>query len=124
MATDNHVYFADFGLAMSRRFDLLPEENAFFEKHSDYDRYYVITELAKNAIAAVVHEEDAILLDTYLSTKKMTIALPPAVASIAQRYRPIAVLMDKFFQGLRRESKSTPYPKIELEREWNKLQNT
>ena len=123
LASNNHVYFADFGLAMSQKFDLLPEERAFFEKHIDYDRYYVVSELAKNAIAATVHDGSEVLLDTYLSTKKMTMALPPAVASIAQRYRPIAVLMDKFFQGLRKESKSTPYPKIELEREWTKLQS-
>jgi serine/threonine protein kinase len=123
LANNNHVYFADFGLAMSQKFDLLPEERAFFEKHIDYDRYYVVTELAKNAIAATVHQENEVLLDTYLSTGKMTI-LPLAVASIAQRYRPIAILMDKFFQGLQKESKSTPFPKIELEREWTKLQST
>lgn len=124
LASNNHVYFADFGLAMSQKFDLLSEERTFFEKHIDYDRYYVVTELAKNVIAATVHEENEVLLDSYLSNGKMTFTLPLAVASIAQRYRPIAILMDKFFQGLRKESKSTPYPKIELEREWTKLQST
>jgi tRNA A-37 threonylcarbamoyl transferase component Bud32 len=124
LASNNHVYFADFGLSMSRQFDLLPEERTFFDKHSDYDRYYVVLELARNAIAATVHEESQVLVDSYFSSVKMTITLPLAVASIAQRYKPIALLMDKFFQGLQKESKSTPYPKIELEQEWTKLQST
>jgi tRNA A-37 threonylcarbamoyl transferase component Bud32 len=121
---DNHIYFADFGLAMSHQFNFSPEEKTFFEKHSDYDRYYVVTELAFNALAATVHEKDETLLDMYLSTEQMTATLPPAVASIAERYRSIALLMNTFFQGLRKESKSTPYPQLELEREWTKLQSS
>ncbi|MBA3602373.1 MAG: protein kinase family protein [Parachlamydiaceae bacterium] len=123
LASNDHVYFADFGLAMSHKFDCSLEEMTFFEKHSSYDRYYVVSELVKNAIAATVHEGSEVLLNAYLSTEKMTTTLPSAVASIAERYRPIAVLMDKFFQGLRKESKSTPYPEAELSREWAKLQD-
>lgn len=97
----------------------LEGEEAFFKKHIDYDRYYVVTELAKNAIAATVPNGGDVL-DTYLSGGKMTVSLPSAISSITERYRPIAVLMEKFFRGLQTESKSTPYPKEELEREWTK----
>ncbi|MBA3603628.1 MAG: hypothetical protein H0W50_08305 [Parachlamydiaceae bacterium] len=111
LASNNRVYFADFGLAMSHKFDFSPEEQDFFEKHSDYDRYYLAAELVRNGIAATVREDSDVFLDAYLSAEKMTSILPSAVASIAERYRPIAVLMDKFLQGLLKESKSTPYPK-------------
>ncbi len=122
LATSSHVYFADFGLAMSRKFDLSPEERAFFEKHIDYDRYYVVAELAKRAIATTLGDEEGeSALNKYLSPERMTIVLPPAVESIAQRYRPITVLMGKLFHSLRKQSKSTPYPEAELAREWTKL---
>lgn len=122
LASNSHVYFADFGLAMSRRFDLSPEERAFLEKHIDYDRYYVVAELAQRAIATTLGDKEGeVALDTYLSPEKMTIVLPPAVESIAQRYRPIAVLMGNLFRGLREHSKSTPYPEAELSREWTRL---
>ncbi len=122
MASNNHVYFADFGLAMSHKFDFSAEEMAFFEKHSDYDRYYLAAELVKNSIAVTAPEQSNVFLDEYLSGKKMTSILSSAVASIADRYRPIAVLMDKFMHGLVEGSKSTPYPKTELSQEWTKLQ--
>jgi hypothetical protein len=124
LANDNHIYFADFGLATSRKFDLSPEERAFLERHIDYDRYYVIGELARRAIALTLKDEEGeIALNEYFSPKKMTIVLPPAIESIAQRYRPIAILMDNFFRDLREHSKTTPYPEAELAREWSKLKN-
>ncbi len=123
MASNNHVYFADFGLATSRRFDLSAQERAFFEQHRDYDCYYIVAELAKRMIAtATVPEEQQALLDTYLSTRHVITRLPPAVASIAQRYRSIASLMNTFFQRLRTRSKGTPYPTDALEHEWAKIQ--
>lgn len=123
LANNGHVYFADFGLAISRSFDLSPDERAFLEKHIDYDRYYVVAELAKRSIVSTLKDEEKeVALDTYFSSsERMTIALPPAIESIAQRYRPIAILMGNFFCGLREHSKSTPYPEMELAREWTKL---
>jgi len=122
LTNNGHVYFADFGLAMSRRFDLSPDERAFLEKHIDYDRYYVVAELAKQSIVSTLRDEEReAALDVYLSPERMTVALPSGVESIAQRYRPIAVLMGNFFRGLREHSKSTPYPETELAREWTRL---
>ncbi len=123
LTDNNHVYFADLGLALSRRFDLSLEERVFLEKHIDYDRYYVVGALAQHAIArAFGDKEGEVALNSYLSSEKMTIVLPPSVKSIAQRYRPIALLMHKFLTGLREQSKSTQYPETELAREWTALQ--
>lgn len=124
LANNNHVYFADFGLSISREFDLAPEERAFFEKHIDYDRYYVAAELANRSIVATLGEKESeSVLDDYVAPEnKITYFHGPSdVASITQRYRPIAVLMGNLFQGLREQSKSTPYPEAELTREWSKL---
>jgi hypothetical protein len=125
LTNNNHVYFADFGLAISQEFDLSLEERAFFEKHIDYDRYYVASALAQHALSRTVGDESAeVVLNMYLSSEKMTILLPPAVESLARRYKPIAILMGKFFQGLREQSKSTPYPVAELAREWTILKKS
>jgi predicted unusual protein kinase regulating ubiquinone biosynthesis (AarF/ABC1/UbiB family) len=112
--SNNHVYFADFGLSIAENFKLSAKERAFFEKHSNYDRYFVVAELVQRAIVAAVGQaESEAVLDDYLSNRPMTIELPPAVASLAQRYRPIAILMNQFLQNLR-ESKNTPYPEDDL----------
>jgi serine/threonine protein kinase len=124
LAGNRHVYFADFGLAISQEFNLSLEEEAFFQKHSDYDRCYVVAELARRVISSTLGKEKSeVVLDTYFSNEKMTVMLPSTVASIGRRYRPIAILMDKFFRSLREGSKSTPYPEAELTREWNKAVN-
>jgi hypothetical protein len=123
-ATDNHIYFADFGLATSLEFDLAPDERAFFEKHRDYDRYSVLWRLAGTAITATLTDEESeVLLKKYQSTEKMTLALPQGIGAIAERYRPIATLMANFFKGLQDTSKSTPYPEAELAHEWSKIQH-
>jgi len=122
LAHNNHIYFADFGLATSRKFDLSPEERAFLEKHIDYDRYYVVAELGQSAVVATLKEEEMEdALNAYLSPGKMTVVLPSALNSIAERCRPIATLIYRFFHGLREHSKSTPFPEAELAREWAKL---
>ncbi len=128
LTNNNHVYFADFGLAMHQDFDFSPEERAFFNKHRDYDRFYVAAELAKVAVAPYFQgptpyfqgTESEELWNNYYSTEKIIITLPTDVASIAKKYRSIAILMETFLADLRK-SKSTPYPEVELAREWAKL---
>lgn len=123
LASQNHVYFADFGLAISHRFDLSPEEMAFCDIHRDYDRYYVLTELIIKAISSTVPPDKIEeVLDAYFSSEGSAITLPPSIAPFAERYRPIVVLMGTFFQALRERSKSTPYPEAQLALEWSKLQ--
>ena len=94
------------------------------EKHQDYDRYYLVTFLAREAIFATAMPKDDAecdqLWDAYLCNQK-PVQLPSAVTSMAAKYRPIAALMDRLFHGLRNESKHTPYPEEALAREWKKL---
>lgn len=111
LTNGKHVYFADFGLAISKEFELTSEERAFIDKHRDYDRMYVASELACAAIQMSV-DPSAIesAFDQYFSDKPLELMLPSSQDGIAQCYRPLARVMDNFMRGLREHSKSTPYP--------------
>lgn len=122
LSNNNHIYFADFGLAISQGFELSSEEIDFFEKHVDYDRYYVASALARGAIDATLGEGKCeLMLNTYRSTGKIETALPPAITPIVQKYLPVADVMDDFFRRLQKQSKSTPFPEDALARAWDQL---
>lgn len=110
LTNGKHVYFADFGLAISQEFDLTVEERAFIDQHRDYDRMYVASELACAALKMSVEpselEEAA---DQYLSEGPLDCTLPSPQDGIARRYRNLARLKENFMGDLR-EKKSTPYP--------------
>ncbi|KJW07866.1 hypothetical protein OTUT144_0036 [Orientia tsutsugamushi str. UT144] len=40
----------------------------------------------------------------------------PAINTIINRYAPIALIMDEFFQKLQKKSKSTTYPATQVEK--------
>ncbi len=135
LANRDHVYFADFGLAISRRFDLSPEERAFFDAHGDYDRSCIAAELFENTIIAGLRDKNGIepmrdqkgneALDQYFKSgnmKDLEKILPADIKPITNRYGRIAALMRNFISELRRDpSKTTPYPKSQLALEWSKL---
>lgn len=123
LSSDSHIYFADFGLATSREFDLSPQEETFFQKHSHYDRYCAVWGLVLSTITATLGDEAGeAAWNTYLETGEIAAAVPTSVASIAERYRPVVVIINRFIRDLRKVSKSTPYPATELALEWAKLQ--
>lgn len=107
LTDSKHVYFADFGLAISLEFDLSPKERAFFEEHKDYVASVLCESLICEAVGEVACKE---LLKEYRLTGKITATLPLAVELLVKKYLPIAVSMDRFFRDLRKTSKSTPYP--------------
>ncbi len=88
------LYFADFGLALSSRFDLSREESAFFRRHESYDRCYTATQL--------VH---------WLGSAD----LPAAAARRVNRHAPVALVMRDFLRRLQ-TSKTTPYPLAAIRR--------
>lgn len=42
------------------------------------------------------------------------VGLPPSAAAIITRYATVAVVMNRFFRKLTRESRTTPYPVGEI----------
>ena len=117
-ATPEHVYFSDFGLAMSDRFALSLQERAFFEKHQDYDRYYVAAKLVEGLLVATTPARD---IDSIIPQKKPCRPSPLQSAPPRKKYRPIALIMENFLQDLREKSKSTPFPADALAQEWAKI---
>ncbi|GAA3141854.1 protein kinase family protein [Nonomuraea roseoviolacea] len=112
------LYFADFGLAVSSRFELSPAEAAFHDRHRAYDRCYTLTQLVR-WLAAELHGFDG---------REERIAAwaggeppegaPEKAAALLSRYSPLARVMSAFFHALQRESRTTPYPLEELRGAW------
>ncbi len=122
LTSGRHVYFSDFGLAISQDFDLTSEERAFLEKHRDYDRMYVASELACAAIQMSIQPSvSERAFKHYLSAESLALTLPPPQDAVARRYRRLAYIMEGFKQELRECSKSTPYPEALIAREVIKI---
>ncbi len=112
----NHLYFSDFGLATSSKFELSEEEIKFFRGHADYDRYSAFTNFLHCLVTHYCGKEQWIeSLNEVLENKKLQ--LPACVMSIIKRYAPVALLMDKFYRELQRD-KTTEYPNKALEQAW------
>lgn len=109
------LYLSDFGLALSSKFDLTPEEIEFLKQHQFYDQACAAVNLLHCIITSLFGKEHwEIRLREYLAGELSN--APPAINTIINRYAPMALLMDEFFQKLQKESKSTPYPATQLEK--------
>ena len=108
------LYFSDFGLALSSKFDLLNTERDFLNHHQSYDQACAAVNLLHCIITSLFGKEQwGIRLREYLAGELGDVA--PEIAAIINRHAPIALLMDDFFQKLQKASKSTPYPATQLE---------
>lgn len=109
------IYLSDFGLALSSKFELTKAEIEFLRQHQTYDQACAAVNLLHCVITAIFGKEQwEISLREYIEGKRGGVA--PAIATIIKRYAPIALSMDAFFQKLQKESKSTPYPAIHIEK--------
>lgn len=109
------LYLSDFGLALSAKFDLTPAAIEFLKQHQSYDQACASVNLSHCIITSLFGKEHwEIRLREYLAGELSNV--PPAMNTIINRYAPIALLMDEFFQKLQKESKSTPYPATQLEK--------
>lgn len=110
------LYFSDFGLAISDRFELSGAELDFFKQHHNYDRCYTMVFFVGYILRESFCAEnyDTILQEFIIGNP--TKLLPPTIAAMVARYAPMTAVMNKFHQALKTESKETPYPVNELER--------
>ena len=109
------LYLSDFGLALSSKFDLTPAETEFLKQHHSYDQACAAVNLLHCIITSLFGKEHwEIRLHKYLAGELSNV--PPAINTIINRYAPIALLMDEFFQKLQKQIKSTPYPATQLEK--------
>jgi hypothetical protein len=115
--TDGHgLYFSDFGLALSGRFDLSGQERAFLREHRCYDRDYTAAHLVNHHVTERVRgERNRRRFVRAWAAGDRPRDVPASAAAILTRHADTAVLGD-FHHSLMEHSKQTPYPQAELER--------
>ncbi|MFB7630393.1 protein kinase family protein [Streptomyces sp. NPDC056149] len=114
------VYFADFGLALSRDFALSPQEAGFLTEHLDYDRYYAPWHLLRHHVLPDVWQGGAgecalgpeVFLRAWLAGRRP--GVPPRIAALLDRHARSALLLDDFHRRLLTGSKRTPFPAADL----------
>lgn len=106
------LYFADYGLAISSRFELAPDETAFFDEHRGYDQSYAVTHLV-NWLAVALYgysPEERRQFVRACADGLPPEGAPPAVAAALVRHAPVAAVMGDFYRRFQRESRTVPYP--------------
>ena len=111
--TDGHgLYFSDFGLALSDRFDLSDQERAFLREHRCYDRDYTAAHLVNHHVAERVRgERNRRRFVRAWAEGDRPRDVPASAAAILTRYADTTVVFNDFHQSLMEHSKQTPYPR-------------
>lgn len=107
-----HLFFADYGLAMSSHFELAGDEADFFEEHRTYDASYVVTHLVR-WLATALYGYDAEGRSAFVracAQGEIPADVPTRIASILRRHAPLAVVIGDFHRALQQDSRTIPYP--------------
>lgn len=112
------LYFADFGLALSFRFDLSADESHFLSDHLAYDHCYTASHLLRYHVLDGVRgdTEREVFLHDWVEGRRPG-DIPPETMAIIDRHARSTVVVDSFFRRLFTESKQTPFPAAEIERQ-------
>ena len=113
------LYFSDFGLASSHRFELSDEEQTFARRNRTHDGCHAFTGLVNalvTGLGGVTGPAERNELVRRCAAGDGLDVLPPAAAAVVKRYAPVAVVMNDFYWRLHGESRQTPYPADEVER--------
>jgi hypothetical protein len=106
------LYFADYGLALSSRFDLSRDEAGFYDRHRSHDRRYTASYLVYWLVTALYGygwDERYAFVRACAEGERPT-GIPEAAAAIIARHAPLTAVMWDFFRRLQEESRDTPYP--------------
>jgi hypothetical protein len=114
------LYFSDFGLATSHRFDLSGPEREFLSRHRAYDRCCTVMGLACSLIAGLRGEvSSASFLREWIegsaSQDALACGLSPQAAAMLSRCAPPALLALDFHHALLTGRKTTPFPAAAIE---------
>jgi hypothetical protein len=112
------LYFADYGLALSSRFELSRDDADFYERHRTYDRCYTVYYLVNWLVADLYGygRDDREALVRACAEGERPTGIPDAATAILTRYSPLAATLADFLRRLRGGSRETPYPLPELHR--------
>ncbi|MFG2894918.1 protein kinase family protein [Streptomyces sp. NPDC048248] len=112
------LFFADYGLAISSRFELSQEEVGFFDRHRTYDRCYSASYLVNWLVTALYgygRDDREAQVRAYAQGERPT-GIPEEAAAILARHAPLTAVMADFFRKFQRESREIPYPLEEIRR--------
>ncbi|MEU6377056.1 protein kinase family protein [Streptomyces sp. NPDC046909] len=107
------LYLADYGLSLSSRFHLTPQERAFHDRHRHYDRDYTTMYLVIWLVTALYGHrgpEREAFIRAWADGTRPTDGIPRAAADIITRYARPAAVMEDFVRRFREEDRLTPYP--------------
>ncbi|MFE2937787.1 protein kinase family protein [Streptomyces sp. NPDC059255] len=110
------LYFADFGLALSSRFELSGIEARFLADHLSYDRAYTGAHLLRHHLPPGVRggRTHGAFLRDWIAGRRAA-AVPTGIATVLDRCARAAVVLDEFHHRLLTESKRTAFPRAEVE---------
>ncbi|MFF8785905.1 protein kinase family protein [Streptomyces sp. NPDC015125] len=112
------LFFTDYGLAVSSRFELSRDEAGFFDRHRTYDRCYTVTHLVHWLVTALYGyaKDDRDAWVRACAAGEPPSGIPGPVAAVIARHAPLAAVMADFYRKLQKESRQTPYPLEEIRR--------
>jgi hypothetical protein len=111
------LYLADYGLALSSRFQLGAREREFHDRHRHYDRAYALSYLVHWLVVdqyglARPEREDFIRA---CADGRRPEEIPGTAAALISRHARLAVVVGDFNRRLEQESRLTPYPHDDVE---------
>ena len=114
------LYFADFGLAVARQFELSPEETHFLDANISHDPCHAITRLVDFLVTECAGTTDWAARNELVRRcalgEDITAAMSSSAAGVVRRYAPIAVVVNDFYRQLHLEDRATSYPAVEVQR--------
>ncbi|NUV58106.1 protein kinase family protein [Streptomyces sp. CAI-85] len=106
------LYFTDFGLAISSRFDLTQAEADFFDEHRAYDECYAVTHLV-NWLSVALHGHSPEERRAFVHSCAEGVppeGVPESIATLLVRYGAVAAEMGNFYRTFREGSRTAPHP--------------
>ncbi|MFJ9822147.1 protein kinase family protein [Streptomyces sp. NPDC101151] len=106
------LFFADYGLAISSRFELTQDEADFFDQHRTYDRCYTVTHFV-NWLAVALYGYEPEERKAFVRTCARGVVpagIPASLAAVLVRYAPVAAVMGDFYRRFQQESRAAPHP--------------
>ncbi|MFC9894586.1 protein kinase family protein [Nocardia sp. NPDC127579] len=112
------LYIGDYGLALSREFDLAPEEAAFFDRNRSYDLGLTATYLVNWLLTAQygVQGRDNRAERARAIADGAPLADTSEAGAVLTRHAPVAVAMSEFMRAFQQTSRNARYPDEEIRR--------
>ncbi|MEU5693118.1 hypothetical protein [Actinosynnema sp. NPDC020468] len=107
------LYYTDFGLAASTRFDLTDAERAFLTANADHDPGYAVAQVVNLVVRTRTDATDRAHRDAHIRrclAGEDVPALSPDALEAVRRHGATTLAMNEFYGRLVLDSRETPFP--------------